>query len=328
LRRALDIDKRKCILCLTLLILVILIVLNLALIPKEEARYPDNSDITSYLHQFSTDFPTYTKIVSIGDSVESRRISSINIEDKDSPGPKQLVWVVCGMHAREWTSPLACIHIITNILQAMKQQKEDILKKFRYKIVPLANPDGYAFSQAGVRLFRKNKNSSGCENDEFDGVDLNRNFPVGFRSNTDVCSDTYPGKQPFSETETRALRDAFQADIPDVFLSIHGNAQQILTPYAYKYSDTAKTETLEVSGTNYPVGPAASVMYSVGGTMMDWVAEDLGVNRTFTLELRSLCDGSTDELTICHWQPDVTLARDMILPQALQILTGILSLEI
>ena len=59
--------------------------------------------------------------------------------------------------------------------------------------------------------------------------------------------------------------------------------------------------------------------------MMDWVAEDLGVKRTFTIELRSLCDGETEELTICHWQPDIDLARSEILPQAWEIFHRILN---
>ena len=43
-----------------------------------------------------------------------------------------------------------------------------------------------------------------------EGVDLNRNFPVGWEKRFGVCDSTYGGEEPFSEPETRALRDAFQ----------------------------------------------------------------------------------------------------------------------
>ena len=101
----------------------------------------------------------------------------------------------------------------------------------------------------------------------------------------------------------------------------------LLTPYAYKASAT-KPRALNVSGTWYRYGPAAKVIYEVGGTMMDWVAEDLGVKRTFTLELRSLCDGETEELTICHWQPEIALARAEILPQAWDIFHRIMDRKV
>ena len=50
------------------------------------------------------------------------------------------------------------------------------------------------------------------------------------------------------------------------------------------------------------------------------VPEELDVKRVFTVELKSLCDGDTYELTVCHWQPDITLARQEILPEAMEIL--------
>ena len=332
LKNVLVIDKRKrkIILCLTLIVVLILIILNLSLLQKQDSHYPDIQQINDFLKQCLIDFPKYTEVFKIGRSVESRDITAISIEEKETEVRKPLVWIVCGIHAREWTSPLTCLHFISNILDSVTDGKDDVLRRYRYKIIPVANPDGYVYSHIGDRLARKNRNSSGCPQDEFNGVDLNRNFPVGFNnqgSHSGVCNDTYPGTQPFSEVETRALRDAGLADIPEVFLSVHGNAQMLLTPYAYKASAT-KPRALNVSGTLYPYGPASSVIYEVGGTMMDWVAEDLGVKRTFTLELRSLCDGETEELTICHWQPEIALAQAEILPQAWEIFHRIMDRQV
>ena len=58
-------------------------------------------------------------------------------------------------------------------------------------IIPNLNPDGFARGE------RKNAN----------GVDLNRNFPVGWKSASDDSrSENYRGKQPFSEPESRITR--------------------------------------------------------------------------------------------------------------------------
>ena len=111
LRKTINIDKRKLILCLTLGVLVIIIVISVTVIPKEDVKYPDYGDIKNHIEQFSIDFPEFTKITSIGKSTNFREISTIFIEDKETKSQKQLVWVVCGIHAREWTSPLACLQL-------------------------------------------------------------------------------------------------------------------------------------------------------------------------------------------------------------------------
>ena len=99
-------------------------------------------------------------------------------------------------------------------------REDNVVVSFRYNFLVVANPDGYNFTfsqDPNKRTHRKNRRKVGCqtENDgNGDGVDLNRNFPVGFNNNSlvqdDHCSKTYPGPNPLSEPETRAIRDAFQ----------------------------------------------------------------------------------------------------------------------
>ena len=106
----------------------------------------------------------------------------------------------------------------------------------------MANPDGYVFSMAGElenRMKRKNMADSGCSDPLYNGVDLNRNFPVGFNlsTNTDSsrgefcgCSNTYGGQHPFSEPETEALRSALTQAPPWLFVDIHASLGAWLTP--------------------------------------------------------------------------------------------------
>ena len=71
------------------------------------------------------------------------------------------------------------------------------------------------------------------------GVDLNRNYGVDwsltselFKSASDPCFEFYPGKTPFSEPESRAVRD-FMASHGDVkfVINFHSNGNSFIWPF-------------------------------------------------------------------------------------------------
>ena len=189
----------------------------------------------------------------------------------------------CGFHAREWVSPLACIHVLQALIQVRGSEScfqnaqinrsklsihfclqdlpsEPELQKIAFHIVAMANPDSYVYTMGGElgnRLKRKNMADSGCSDPLYNGVDLNRNFPVGFNLSTNrncvpqwfkdtsglmhrargprdnfcgPCSNTYGGEHPFSEPETESLRSALTEDPPWIFIDIHASAGAWLTP--------------------------------------------------------------------------------------------------
>ena len=175
-----------------------------------------------------------------GRSLEGRPIHRVSVSGNQREGAN--VWLVCGLHAREWASPLACLHIIKALVEirwSWPSQPE--LQKINFQIVPLANPDSYVFSmdQLKYRQKRKNMADSGCSDPLHNGVDLNRNFPVGFNlssngSDSDgvsgVCSNMYGGELPFSEPETKTLRDALTQATPWLFIDLHCCFGAWLTP--------------------------------------------------------------------------------------------------
>ena len=58
-------------------------------------------------------------------------------------------------------------------------------------------------------MTRKNRHRGFCSDPDNDGVDLNRNFGVGFNQDHEPqCSPTYSGPSAFSEPESKAIRDA------------------------------------------------------------------------------------------------------------------------
>lgn len=83
------------------------------------------------------------------------------------------------------------------------------IDKFQFEILPIVNPDGFAYSQTTDRLWRKNRqpvSGSSCI-----GRDNNRNWnyqwaiPGG--SSTDPCSDTYRGLAAGDSPETKAMQN-------------------------------------------------------------------------------------------------------------------------
>ncbi|RLI39848.1 hypothetical protein DRO60_00165 [Candidatus Bathyarchaeota archaeon] len=117
------------------------------------------------------------------------------------------------------------------------------------------------------------------------GVDLNRNY--GFHWNdtsadsgsSDPSAEDYIGPAPFSEPETRALRD-FVLSRPDIELAIsyHSGAACVLYPWSYTRDPCPHERELaelaeaygEVAGLPYKAGEVP-VAYTCSGEWGDWM---------------------------------------------------------
>ena len=111
-----------------------------------------------------------------------------------------------------------------------------LLSRAEIFVIPVVNPDGYFFtwSDSANRLWRKNRRNNG---DGTFGVDNNRNWGYewgGAGASTQTSSETYRGTGPFSEPETAAMRDFFNAR-PNIVSNIdfHSYSQLVLSPWAY-----------------------------------------------------------------------------------------------
>jgi len=335
------------------MVLTIVIPMTVILVKEERLEYPTYEEILEELEESVKRLSPHISIETevIGLSVEKRNLTVLKMSARNVTTrgvcEQPLVWVVCGVHAREWTSPLTCQHFIQrlgDILTSPSHTASDILTLLQYRILVLANPDGYVYSMSAEsrRLTRKNRQKSSCPDPSLAGVDINRNFGTGYNQGDDCygevcpynatpCSITHGGMQPFSEPETRAVRDAMTAEVPWLSLSLHGNGNSWSSPFAYKTPDPASPSMQEWDltflaamiarqfGTQYRHGSSAQVLYRAGGTMVDWVYEGLGVVRSYNHELRNICretNASRPDYPLCIFQPEVQLARDLIIPEA------------
>ncbi|KAK4005827.1 hypothetical protein OUZ56_010951 [Daphnia magna] len=176
-----------------------------------------------------------------------------------------------------------------------------LVDQYDWKFVPIANPDGYAYTWNTDRNWRKNRlvnNESTCV-----GVDANRNFPIGFAgsgSSSDPCSGTYHGIAAFSEREASAFRDLIAADrgrVKTTISHMHSYSQMFLSPYGYttdlpaEYPEMFRAMEIAVNaltstyGTPYTYGNTAVTILASGDTT-DHYYENEGVVYSYTIELR------------------------------------------
>ncbi len=310
------------------------------------------------------------KVQSIGVSVEGRQIWAIKISDNpsvDDQNKPDILFVGCH-HAREWISAEVPLYLAANLVQkyASDSNVKAVVDNSEIWIVPVLNPDGLEHTRNGgidfevtqpqylyqARYWRKNMqvNSDGSH-----GVDLNRNYgsgswgmdviPNDIRDGSpNPHDDTYWGPSPFSEPETRAIRDLV-LDANKQFqsvLSYHSYGQYVIYPWNYEEEPAEDSSIMNVlaegmvdqirnvHGVSYTSGQGSTVpgLYKTTGDLTDWVYETKHIP-ALTIELRPNQDDiwellgfgfdlSTDQiLPTCeeNWPAAVYLMRWVVLSQ-------------
>jgi murein tripeptide amidase MpaA len=79
------------------------------------------------------------------------------------------------MHAREWISIASVSWMVNQLLTSSDPEIRDIAENFDWYIIPIANPDGYAFTWSNDRMWRKTRSTQGITGLCF-GTDPNRNW--------------------------------------------------------------------------------------------------------------------------------------------------------
>nr|XP_009673101.1 PREDICTED: LOW QUALITY PROTEIN: carboxypeptidase O [Struthio camelus australis] len=237
----------------------------------------------------------------LGRMSENRAIYYLQISQPPNT-TKKIIWMNCGIHAREWISPAFCQWFVKEILQNYKTHPKisRFLQNLDLYILPVLSVDGYIYSWEKERLWRKNR--SPYMNGTSYGTDLNRNFNSSWGSigvSYNCSSDIFCGSGPESEPETRAVAQFIERKEEDIlcYLTIHSYGQYILTPYGpttkppsnnkelMQVAEKAATALTGKYGTNYQVGATSLILYSNSGSSRDW-AHMIGIPFSYTFELR------------------------------------------
>ncbi|XP_045710706.1 carboxypeptidase O [Phyllostomus hastatus] len=264
-------------------------------------KYHRMEEIYQWMSQISEKYPDVVTQRFLGMTYETRPMYYLKIS-QPSDNTKKIIWMDCGIHAREWIAPAFCQWFVKEILQNYRDNSRirRLLTYLDFYVLPVLNIDGYIYTWTTDRLWRKSRSSH--DDGACFGTDLNRNFNSSWCSigaSKNCLDETFCGAGPVSEPETKAVSSLIESKKEDIlcFLTIHSYGQLILTPYGYtKNKSSNHEELIQVGqkaanalkakhGTNYRVGASADILYALSGSSRDW-AKDIGIPFAYTFELR------------------------------------------
>ncbi len=238
-------------------------------------------ETVAFLDSIHAEHPAITtEKDSIGASIEGRTIWAIKVSDNPDVDEAEPEILLDGLHhAREPITVSVLLGYIAHLCDNYGSDPEAtyIVDEREIWFVPILNPDGYIYNEtlSPDMMWRKNRrdNPGDCE-----GVDMNRNYDFHWGeegSSGNMCDQTYRGTGPFSEPETRVLRDFIFAHDFVIHDSYHSVIGTILYPWGYTTSaapDAALfasicNERVSESGYDYYQG---SGLYPVSGGCFDW----------------------------------------------------------
>lgn len=174
--------------------------------------------------------------VDLGASVEGRPLVAFDVGPAEA---KRAVVVVAGLHAMEWIGVEIGLALLARLGAAPPSDR-------RVRFHFLANPDGYARVEAGLRGGRRRFDRTNAR-----GVDLNRNWPTHWKR-THWRAKALPflgdgGPAPRSEPEVEAICRGLAALTGagariERALSLHSFGGKVLYPYGGVWRRTADQE--------------------------------------------------------------------------------------
>ena len=258
--------------------------------------------------------PNLTALHAIGSTWQGRDIWALRIFDEEylnenvtdpldlTPSPDPALLFLAAIHGDEKQGVNLTLTLAREMLEGYGTDDNltVLLEARDVWIVPVANPDGYNHSN------RKNTRDNGAD-DEFDpdldGVDLNRNFGhewgVDEHTSNSTNSEFYHGPGPFSEPESRVLRDLADTINFSVAISYHSGTAKPAIYYPWGWSEEAIASDdlvnfIEVGQnlsryTQYGYGQATDSSlggYEARGDLVDWLYANHST-LAYTIELPS-----------------------------------------
>lgn len=201
---------------------------------------------------FSSSFTTTSeRSRTIGYSVRGRSINATYF----GTGSKKIL-LVGTLHGNEANTG----NMLNSFIAYLRGNQQSIGSDRTFIVVPFANPDGSAAN------FRFNMNN----------VDLNRNFGTpDWQALTYWQNRSYPsggGSGPFSEPESRALRDLILSDNVTHIITYHSNANMVLgdgiaTAFGDWYASQTGYNRINGNGEEQDV---SALGYIITGTLEEW----------------------------------------------------------
>ncbi|XP_014243896.1 carboxypeptidase B-like [Cimex lectularius] len=264
-----------------------------------DTSYNTLETINEYVDYLARSRPDIVTKEVIGYSYQKSPITALHIHnDERATVEKPSILIDAGIHAREWISPAVGLCILSQLVENYEDNKY-LIDKVNWYIVPMLNPDGYNYTWHGDRFWRKNRQK--IPNSHCLGIDLNRNFGYkygGIGTSKLPCEEIFGGNGPFSEYESRALRD-YAAKLPNLrlYLTMHSYGNFLIFPWGWTYerpadyddlyrvADRARNAMEKVWGHRYTIGTPGDTTGLGAGGSDDYMKAVLGVKYSYTFEL-------------------------------------------
>lgn len=196
------------------------------------------AEMESDILELTQRYPGCISSIPIGVSYDARQVWEVVIGNHEAP---HAIYIQAAIHAREWMNTWMLMKQIEELVQnwdvpvAEGIKTGAVFEQCAVYILPMVNPDGVTISQMGMEGIRNEalrfwlNQMQGADNParwkaNAAGVDLNRNFSVGWGNVVNVkapASQCYNGMLPFTEPELLAVVTAFQQRRFDAAISYH-----------------------------------------------------------------------------------------------------------
>lgn len=222
------------------------------------------------------------EVTVIGQSYYGNDIPAIKI----GKGEKNVV-LIGAHHGREWLTSSLLMVMLENYARALTTGAKvgpfypNMLNDVSIWIVPMLNPDGVKIQQRDIpvffvdQLFLMNEGDSNFSRWKANGIgiDLNRQYPAGWRELKGPSTPTYQfykGKRPFEALETQALAAFIDKIQPSISVAYHSTGQEIYWKYKNGKNEQRDYSIAEkiAQSTGYKLGKPPKK--ATGGGFTDW----------------------------------------------------------
>jgi hypothetical protein len=212
-----------------------------------DPRYHTHAAMMRELDSLARRHPSIMLLDTIGLSTrDSLPIPAVKISDRPRQEEDEPALLIVGNHhAEEILGVEIGMYLINDLVAnyGSDSAKTYWIDNREIWVVPMLNAEGHEVVLGGIdTVWRKNKrdnNLNGVFDLDYDGVDLNRNYDFhwDYGGSMDPSSENFRGPGPFSENETRAIRDLSYAENFVFAVSYHSARTGIGEVLYYPWSD-------------------------------------------------------------------------------------------
>ncbi|HEX7321165.1 MAG TPA: M14 family zinc carboxypeptidase [bacterium] len=282
-----------------------------SLVGPIDPRYHTYDEVWAELDSLALTYPSISALDTLCLSTrDSLAIPVIKISDNPTSDDDEPALLYNGQHhGEELLGGEVALYLINDLLA--RYASDTLIHRWidetEIFIVPMLNPEGKGIVMSGLdSIWRKNKrdnNNNGSFDLDSDGVDLNRNYDFCWDSGgtSDPSSENYRGPSPFSENETRGIRDLARQNHFVFDICYHnvrtGEGELAYYPWRWgvgfckdypfikKIVDTLAAKIINDAGTNTYV-PIYG--YANEGTARNWLYGVCGTY-AYTIEVSRTC---------------------------------------